>query len=111
MLRSASRMRHSASSDRARRRAAARLRMPTALAAATAGGVAAGVLLEYFLDPAAGKRRRHGARDRTVSRVRRGERRAARRARRAESHAVGVARRTLNARRRRPEELDDVTLA
>ena len=33
------------------------------------------------------------------------------RARRAESHAVGVARRTLNARRRRPEELDDVTLA
>ena len=33
------------------------------------------------------------------------------RARRAESHAVGVARRTLNARRRRPEQLDDVTLA
>jgi osmotically-inducible protein OsmY len=34
------------------------------------------------------------------------------RARRAESHAVGIARRTFNARRfRRPEPLDDVTLA
>jgi hypothetical protein len=111
MLLSVSRMRPSVSSNRARRRAADRLHMPSALAAATVGGVAAGVLLEYFLDPSAGKRRRHGARDRTVSRVRRGERRAVRRARRAESHAFGVARRTLSARRRRPEELDDVTLA
>jgi BON domain len=43
--------------------------------------------------------------------MRRGERRAARRARRAESHAVGVARRALNARHRRREPIDDITLA
>jgi hypothetical protein len=111
MLLSGSRMRPIVSSDRARHRAADRLHVPSALAAAAAGGLAAGVLLEYFLDPAAGKRRRHRARDRAVSRVRRGERRAVKRARRAESHAFGVARRTLNARRRSPEQLDDVTLA
>ena len=80
-------------------------------AAAAACGVALGVVLEYFLDPAAGRRRRHGARDRALSRIRRGERRAARRARRAESHAVGVARRTLNARHRHREPIDDITLA
>jgi hypothetical protein len=110
MLLSASRMRSVVSSDRRRRRAADRLHVPSALAAATAGGVAAGVLLEYFLDPAAGRRRRHQARDRAVSRVRRGERRVVGRARRAELHAAGVARRTLNARRRRTEQFDDVTL-
>jgi osmotically-inducible protein OsmY len=103
-------MRPIVSSYRARRRAADRRPGPSALAAATAGGVAAGVLLEYFLDPAAGRRRRHQARDRAASRVRRGERRIAMRARRAESHAIGVGRRTLNTRRRRTEPLDDVTL-
>jgi hypothetical protein len=87
---------------------------PTAadqLAMSAAGGVALGVLLAYFLDPTAGRRRRHGARDRTLSRMRRGERRAFRRARRAESHAVGIARRALNARHRRREPVDDITLA
>lgn len=82
-----------------------------AIPAAAAGGIALGVVLEYFFDPTAGRRRRHGARDRALSRMRRGERRAARRARRAESHAVGVVRRTLNARHRRREPIDDVTLA
>ena len=81
------------------------------LAAAAAGGLAVGALLEYFLDPKAGRRRRHTARDRVLSRLRRGERRAVARARRAESHAVGVARRTVNARRRREEPADDLTLA
>jgi hypothetical protein len=76
-----------------------------------AGGLALGALLEYFLDPRAGRRRRHTARDRALSRMRRGERRALVRARRAESHAIGVARRTINARRRAEEQLDDVTLA
>ena len=38
-------------------------------------------------------------------------RRALVRARRAESHAVGIARRTINARRWAEEPLDDVTLA
>lgn len=117
MLVHALHMRPVAASDRARRlrmrhsRAADRRRLSSALAAATAGGVAVGVVAEYFLDPSAGKRRRHGARDRTFSRMRRGERRAVRRARRAESHAFGVVRRTINMRRRSPEPLDDTTLA
>jgi BON domain len=80
-------------------------------AAAAAGGVAVGALLEYFLDPRSGRRRRHTARDRVVSRLRRGERRAVVRARRAESHAVGVVRRTINASRRAEEPPDDLTLA
>jgi osmotically-inducible protein OsmY len=83
------------------------------MAGAAAGcGIALGALLGYFLDRTAGRRRRHTARDRTLSRLRRGERRAAMRARRTESHAVGVARRTVNAARRgQREPLDDVTLA
>ena len=86
---------------------------PLAMAAVAAMcGLTAGALLAYFLDPKAGRRRRHTARDRAMSRVRHGERRAAARARRVESHAVGIARRTLNAARRRNREpYDDVTLA
>ena len=81
------------------------------LAATAAGGLAAGAVLEYFLDPQAGRRRRHMASDRALSRLRRGERRAMVRARRAEAHAVGVARRTINAHRRVEEPPDDLTLA
>jgi hypothetical protein len=84
---------------------------PAMLIAVAAGGLALGAVLEYFLDPRAGRRRRHTARDRALSRLRRGERRAHVRARRAESHAIGVARRTINARRRTEEPIDDVTLA
>jgi hypothetical protein len=86
---------------------------PLAIAVgAAACGMTLGALLAYFLDPRAGRRRRHTARDRAMSRVRRGERRAALRARRAESHAVGIARRTLNAARpRHREPFDDITLA
>jgi hypothetical protein len=87
-----------------------RSRLPMA-AIAAACGVALGALLEFFLDPRGGRRRRHTARDRALSKVRRGERRARVRARRAESHAVGVARRTLNARHRDREPVDDVALA
>jgi hypothetical protein len=95
---------------RARRRADSPS-MPWVLAVATAGGVALGALLEYFLDPNGGRRRRHTVRDRAVSRLRRTERRTARRARHAESNAVGVVKRTLNACRGPAEPLDDVTLA
>jgi hypothetical protein len=86
---------------------------PLAIAAASAAcGMTLGALLAYFVDPKSGRRRRHTARDRATSRVRRGERRAAARARRTRSHAVGVARRTFNAARpRRREPVDDVTLA
>jgi hypothetical protein len=95
---------------RARRRAES-LSVPWVLAVATASGVALGALLEYFLDPNGGRRRRHSARDRVVARLRRTERRTARRARRAESNAVGAVKRTLNARRGHAEPLDDITLA
>ena len=84
---------------------------PSMLIGVAAGGLALGALLEYFLDPRAGRRRRHMARDRALSRLRRGERRAIMRARRTEAHAVGAARRTLNARRRPEAPPDDVTLA
>jgi osmotically-inducible protein OsmY len=81
-------------------------------AAAATCGMVLGALLAYFVDPKAGRRRRHTARDRAVSRMRRSERRAAVRARRAESHARGIARRTANAARRRQDEpVDDATLA
>ena len=118
MLLSAPRARPGAAPARARRalqrrgRRAADRRTPlTMLAAAAGGGLATGALLEYFLDPRAGRRRRHIARDGARSRLRRGERRAAVRARRAESHAVGVVRRTINARLRQPKPRDDLTLA
>jgi hypothetical protein len=86
---------------------------PLAVAAAAAAcGMTVGALLAYFLDPKAGRRRRHTARDRATSRLRRGERTAAARARRTRSHAVGIARRTVNAARPRDREpFDDVTLA
>jgi hypothetical protein len=82
-----------------------------AIAAAGAAGIAAGVALEYFLDPRAGRRRRNTTRDRARSRLRHGERSALRRARRAEAHAARVARRPLAGRRRRTEPIDDLTLA
>jgi hypothetical protein len=94
-----------------RRRGRSRDVSPLAIAGAAACGMASGVLLEYFLDPKAGRRRRHTARDRLIAYLRRGERRAAMRARRAESHALGIARRTLNAARPHHRELlDDVSL-
>ena len=116
MLLSAPRLRPSAASQRSPlqrlgRRPADRRAGLSVPAAAAVGGLAAGALLEYFLDPKAGRRRRHNTRDRMLAQVRRGERRVLVRARRAESHAVGVARRTVNARRRTAEPPDDLTLA
>jgi hypothetical protein len=96
---------------RRRGRAVDRRSSLVVIAAAAALGIAVGVVLEYFLDPRAGRRRRHTNRDRARSQVRHGRRRALRRVRRAESHAVGVARRALAARRRENEPIDDVTLA
>jgi BON domain len=92
-------------------RRADRPRMPWLFAATAAVAAAIGALFQYFTDPGAGRRRRHTVRDRTVSRLRRTERRTARRARRAESHAVGVVKRTLNSRRGPAGPLDDTTLA
>jgi hypothetical protein len=115
MLLTAPRIRLGVSPARAfrRRRGRSTAVKPLALACAAAiGGIALGALLQYFLDRTAGRRRRHTVRDRAMSRMRRGERRAAQRARRAESHALGIARRRVNAARRgQREPLDDVTLA
>src|SRR5688572_24290711 len=80
-------------------------------AAAAAIAVALGALLQYFLDPSAGRRRRHQTRDRIISKLRRGERRAVTRARRAESRTLGVFRRALNARHAPKLPPDDVALA
>jgi hypothetical protein len=80
-------------------------------AVGTASALALGAFLAFFLDPDAGRRRRHTARDRAFSRVRRSERRAVRGARRVESHTLGMVRRALNMRRTPQEPLDDVALA
>jgi hypothetical protein len=69
-----------------------------------------GALFAYLFDPRNGRRRRHTARDRVLSRARRTERRAFLGARRAQWRAVGAARRAVSARRPK-EQPDDVTLA
>jgi BON domain len=76
-----------------------------------ASAAALGALVQYFLDPGAGRRRRHTARDRTFAKLRRGERRAVTRARRAESRALGIVRRTMNARNAPKAPPDDIALA
>jgi hypothetical protein len=80
-------------------------------AAAAVFAVALGALFEYVLDPNAGRRRRHTARDRIISKLRRSERRAVTRARRAESRTVGFFRRALNARQAPKPPADDIALA
>lgn len=94
----------------ARRRTTQKAARPNRTAIA-ALAVALGALLEYFLDPGAGRRRRHTARDRVLAKLRRGERRAVIRARRAESRTVGIVRRRLNARHAPKPPADDVALA
>jgi len=91
------------------RRPSTRLRLMV-LAAAAACGVVVGAVAAYFLDPSAGRRRRHTMRDRALSKARRGERAAVVRARRAEWRAVGAVRRSVSARRHAKEPVDDATL-
>jgi hypothetical protein len=94
--------------DTSRRPSRASRIAPPAVAGAC--GLALGMVAGYFLDPNAGRRRRHTTRDRALSRARRGERAAAVRVRRAEWRAVGALRRTVNARRNDKEPLDDATI-
>jgi osmotically-inducible protein OsmY len=70
-------------------------------------GGAAGAAAVYFLDPQEGTRRRHVARDKTLSYARRGEAEAERKAHYAQGVAKGAAHRDTT----EPGELDDVTLA
>jgi hypothetical protein len=80
--------------------------LPLTLAAA-----ASGATLVYFLDPSSGRRRRHVARDRSLSLARRGAERSRRFVRHASSELVGQTKRGLNALPHASEPLDDVTLA
>jgi osmotically-inducible protein OsmY len=80
-------------------------------APSAAGGFVSGVTTMYFLDPAAGKRRRHVARDRAWKLLRRGGREAAKKARYSEGVAAGRVH-DIRAQRGQPKDQpDDVTLA
>jgi osmotically-inducible protein OsmY len=80
-------------------------------APSAASGFVSGVTTMYFLDPAAGKRRRHVARDRAWKLLRRGGREAAKKARYGEGVAAGKVH-DIRAERGQPKDQpDDVTLA
>jgi osmotically-inducible protein OsmY len=76
-------------------------------APAVAAAIAAGAGIEYLLDPADGRRRRHVLRDRTVAASRRIARRGAQQARHAEGKAEGAVHAATSA----PKPADDQTLA
>jgi hypothetical protein len=76
-----------------------------------AAAAAVGAALAYFLDPSAGRRRRHTTRDRGLKLARRGTSRGRRFARHTSAEAVGRVRRASHALPRSREEPDDVTLA
>jgi osmotically-inducible protein OsmY len=73
-------------------------------------GAATGAAAEYFLDPAHGRRRRHVARDRSLSFLRRGSREAVRRADYTAGVVKGAVHEATPSRGAEPE-LDDVALA
>jgi osmotically-inducible protein OsmY len=73
--------------------------------------LAIGAALAFFLDPRAGRRRRHVARDRAVASARRALRQVRRTARHARADGLGLERRLVHRLRRDERELDDVTLA
>jgi osmotically-inducible protein OsmY len=75
-------------------------------------GCAIGAAAEFLFDPSHGARRRHLARDRTLSRARRRSRDAARRARYMEGVAEGMAHRAAKVvHPAHSDQPDDVTLS
>jgi hypothetical protein len=95
---------------RSDRRRQARLRERAARELATvAAAVAAGVALEFFLDPRSGKRRRHLFRDGTTAAFHRRARRVERHAHYEAGKVVGLAH-TITHRDPAAPELDDVSL-
>jgi hyperosmotically inducible protein len=81
-------------------------------AAPFVAGCIVGAAAAYLLDPGAGRRRRHVARDKALSRVRHGSRDAVRHAKYMEGVAEGVAHRAAQAvHPAHHEEPDDVTLS
>ena len=98
----------------AARRAAPTARRVAPPIAALLAAFALGALLEYFLDRQHGTRRRHLARDRALSKVRRRRRDAVRRAKYMEGFAEGVAHKVTHAVPGvggHEDPPDDVTLA
>lgn len=93
------------------RRASRRVTEPSAreLAAVAALGLAAGVVLEFFLDRRSGRRRRHLARDRATAAFRRGARRVERHTHYEAGKVVGLAHKIMHGHHLAPE-LDDVSL-
>jgi BON domain len=83
-----------------------REQLPFYLAAAV-GGIA----FAYFLDPSAGKRRRHTVRDRAGAVGRHGFRRARKLVHHATSDSVGFGQRLVHRLPRPVPDLDDATLA
>jgi hypothetical protein len=79
------------------------------LATVAALALAAGVALEFFLDPRSGKRRRHLFRDRTTAAFRRRARKVERQAHYEAGKVVGLAH-TITHRKHAAPELDDVSL-
>jgi hypothetical protein len=73
-------------------------------------GAARGAAVEFFLDPANGRRRRKLAADRTAGMARRALRRGARAERGAAARRLGLARRVRH-RDEAPKDFDDATLA
>jgi osmotically-inducible protein OsmY len=77
--------------------------------ATVAAALAAGVELEFFLDPRSGKRRRHLVRDRTTAAFRRRARGVERQAHYEAGKVVGLAH-AITHRDQAAPELDDVSL-
>jgi hypothetical protein len=86
-----------------------RTRFARELATVAAPALAAGVALEYFLDPRSGPRRRHLVRDRMTAAVRRRARGLERQSRYEAGKVAGIAHK-LTHREHAPVELDDVSL-
>jgi osmotically-inducible protein OsmY len=94
-----------------KRRRPQRLRKRSAreLATVAAPALAAGVALEYFLDPRSGQRRRHVVRDRVTAALRRRARRLERQSRYEAGKVAGIAHKMTHREPARAE-LDDISL-
>jgi hypothetical protein len=73
-------------------------------------GLAFGAILDHYLDPVSGRRRRKVDVDRVAGVVRSGWRRGLRALRLLQSHAYGM-KKQIEHRRETPKDLDDATLA
>jgi predicted exporter len=92
-----------------RRPARSRKRFAGQLATVAASGLAAGVALEFFLDPRNGRRRRRLMRDRVRAALRRGARGVGRQTRYEAGKVAGITHRITHPQHE-PAELDDISL-